>query len=458
MPGPSEPGETIVLAHVQQGGGGSDHWRAPTRGAREFRLSERSHAHTPSPRSCSNPADIMGQCSSKARASHAAKPVDVDDILFKSPTRVASPTGSNSSRVNDESPDSEEARRIAKQHQTERAAATLTSLGRGFLARQQVEHMRRPCTTYRVNMKAESFGDCFCGWSRAAHSDEALSGRAANGDAAAGGRAQPKKKLRDEADLAKTFAKKELSTCQRYEVNMNAANVGECVCGSAKADHSAAALAACDDRGKSNKVVDEERLRASFVQREKTTCAKFVVNLHASRFGECECGRERSEHSKAALAASKVKAAALVNGDELRKTFVQKEMATCPAFVVDMQSATFGACQCGRLRSEHSAEALRAASKLGGATVDSDELVRTFSICETVECDEYVIDMLTPGIPFGQCLCGEPKSRHGVAALRPRRRSTKELPVEEKELPVEEKELPVEEKELPVEHEGTPMS
>ena len=34
--------------------------------------------------------------------------------------------------------------------------------------------------------------------------------------------------------------------------------------------------------------------------------------------------------------------------------------------------------------------------------------------------------MLTPGVPFGQCLCGEPKRKHSAEALQPRRRSAKE--------------------------------
>ena len=38
---------------------------------------------------------------------------------------------------------------------------------------------------------------------------------------------------------------------------------------------------------------------------------------------------------------------------------------------------------------------------------------------ETVDCQKYVVDM-SPGVPFGQCLCGEPKAKHSDEALAAR--------------------------------------
>lgn len=81
---------------------------------------------------------------------------------------------------------------------------------------------------------------------------------------------------------------REMATCERYEVNMQAANFGECVCGAAKALHTAAALAKSDEKGKANAQVDGETLRRQkFVQKEFAPCRKYVVNMQSANFGEC---------------------------------------------------------------------------------------------------------------------------------------------------------------------------
>jgi len=226
---------------------------------------------------------------------------------------------------------------------------------------------------------------------------------------------------------------KQLASCTRYKVNLAAEKMGQCMCGSLKAEHSAAALAACDDKGKVSKTVDEEELRATFVQREKVSCVKFVVNLQSARFGECQCGSLRTDHSAAALKAGKAKANALVDGAELRKTFVQKEMASCPKYAVNMLSSRFGECTCGLKRSEHTAEALGADGKSSANLVDSDALHKKFTSTETVECELFEIDM-RPEVPFGQCLCGETRQKHSSAALQPRRRGSKEASMMAKEI------------------------
>ena len=367
----------------------------------------------------------MGGCQSKKSidaTAMGAKAVTIDDNRpeVMSPTpRVLSPNSSA-----DGSPmsiNTEEARRAALSIIVQNASLALTKVARGFLARQRVDHLRRACSSYRVNMKAETFGHCFCGWVRSAHTAAALAPRCERIEA---------KKVKS-PELRAKFFQRELASCTRYEVDLVAATVGQCKCGRARAEHSAAALAKSDDKGKSNEVVDAEKLRATFVQREKTTCEMFVVNMTTGRFGECMCGKLRADHTAAALAAGEAKSSAahpteLVMSPELRKKFLQKQTVECKHFVVSMNASRFGECKCGKLRAEHSALAVSSKVKSSNATIDSDTLHRKFTQCELVECEQYAVDMLTPGVPFGQCLCGEPKRKHSAEALQPRRRSAKE--------------------------------
>ena len=367
----------------------------------------------------------MGGCQSKKSidaTAMGAKAVTIDDNRpeVMSPTpRVLSPNSSA-----DGSPmsiNTEEARRAALSIIVQNASLALTKVARGFLARQRVDHLRRACSSYRVNMKAETFGHCFCGWVRSAHTAAALAPKCERIEA---------KKVKS-PELRAKFFQRELASCTRYEVDLVAATVGQCKCGRARAEHSTAALAKSDDKGKSNEVVDAEKLRATFLQREKTTCVMFVVNMTTGRFGECMCGKLRADHTAHALAAGEAKSSAahpteLVMSPELRKKFLQKQTVECTQFVVNMNASRFGECKCGKLRAEHSALAVSSKVKSSNATIDSDALHRKFTQCELVECEQYVLDMLTPGVPFGQCLCGEPKRKHSAEALQPRRRSAKE--------------------------------
>jgi len=98
---------------------------------------------------------------------------------------------------------------------------------------------------------------------------------------------------------------------------------------------------------------------------------------------------------------------------------VQKERAPCVKYVVNMGSASFGECVCGRPKADHTPEALAATDKAskGNAVVDARILRAQFVQNQLVDCAAYQIDMKTPGVPFGQCVCGQPKAKHSEAAL-----------------------------------------
>ena len=222
------------------------------------------------------------------------------------------------------------------------AATRLAAVVRGRKARTQVDNLRRPCEAYRINMKAASFGDCMCGWPKAAHSSEAI------------------------------------------------------------------ALKACAS-AKFNPLASPE-LRKAFVQRERAPCVKYVVNLEGRVQGECMCGRPRAEHTQDALAGD-VARSSLLSSPELREKFVKKELADCIQYVVNMQSSRFGECICGRLRAEHTRAALTANSSRAANIADEEKVRLSFIQREVVDCERYELDM-APGVPFGQCVCGQPKAKH----------------------------------------------
>ena len=245
------------------------------------------------------------------------------------------------------------------------SATKLQSRVRGKAARERVENMRHPCMNYRVNMKAEEFGTCMCGWPKKDHTPEALAKKATE-------HKSPKKIVSDNVlrdRMMDSPLRSGKCACERYQVNMQAVEFGQCVCGEPKANHSAAALAA----GEATKVakVDDAEVRARMVQRQKADCLRYEVAMGESGFGTCVCGRPRAEHSEAALAAGASK------GGSPKRVEVRKTFAKTAAW-------------CDR---------------------------------ETIECAHYVVD-LDPDVPFGQCKnCGFPKAKHADAALfvgRPR--------------------------------------
>jgi len=300
------------------------------------------------------------------------------------------------------------------------AAAKLQSLARGKKDRERVELMKHACDHYRVNMQAETFGECMCGWPKAAHTAEALAKKT-----------DREKTVRrvNSTELRGKMAVKDKCPCARYIVNMESPNFGECMCGQPKANHTAEALSA----GEVTKAarVDSMEVRAKFVQKDKAQCERFEPDLSAEAgFGMCVCGAARADHSEVALAAAAAtKAVQRVESGELRSQFAQKATADCEMYEVLMgdNSVAFGTCVCGRPRAEHSQKALDAATTRTTTNKrrDSTEVRKGFAKTaawadrEVVECVKFELD-LSPEAAFGTCVCGAPKAKHSDAALAAR--------------------------------------
>lgn len=238
--------------------------------------------------------------------------------------------------------------------------------------------------------------------------------------------------MRRSADLREKMCHKCYVTCVRYEINLASPNFGECMCGAAKADHTAAALAA-GEGAKAAVVVDSAEVRARFVQRECAVCDEYRADITAVTLGDCVCGRPRAEHSAAALSASvaKTKGFGTTRQDsaEVRAKLVQHaNFCGCARYEVKVGAhdayASFDTCVCGEPRSRHSPDALEAAAVISEKRKAraSAEVRKGFAKRaawderECVDCERFELD-LDPSAPFGQCVCGQPKAKHTDAAM-----------------------------------------
>jgi len=112
--------------------------------------------------------------------------------------------------------------------------------------------------------------------------------------------------------------------------------------------------------------------------------------------------------------------------------FTQKEKASCAMYSVNLQSASFGECQCGLPKTSHSDDALKQNAEkrnsTGGTGLttrrDEKELRSKFVQREYVECANYEVDM-GPGVQYGMCRCGTPRAEHSNTALQGGKREFK---------------------------------
>jgi len=217
------------------------------------------------------------------------------------------------------------------------------------------KEMHKPCSHYRVNMSAANFGDCKCGFGKDEHSAAAFSKAA-------------KKELvkKGSAELRGEMVQKQYADCPKYCVNLESGNFGECMCGRPKAEHSPEALAKNAIAGQTAGTTrrDADEVKSKFVQKQKVTCLRYSPNLTAGDFGVCTCGAKRADHTDAALAADTgAKSAKQQNAADVRAGMVQRVVCDCSCFALNMDpAAPFGTCTCGRPRSEHSDAALAADS------------------------------------------------------------------------------------------------
>jgi len=111
-------------------------------------------------------------------------------------------------------------------------------------------------------------------------------------------------------------------------------------------------------------LLNEAKLRGQMIQRELAPCKAYVPNLQlAVNDGECICGIPRGDHTLAALQAGGRSSKKLLDAADLREQMIKKEqaLAPCEAYMPNLQGA-FGECVCGRQRSEHTNGALFAGS------------------------------------------------------------------------------------------------
>ena len=190
------------------------------------------------------------------------------------------------------------------------------------------------------------------------HNDDALEPLKEPLTAASDSAESPKKF--DEAKFVKHMTRRrDMADCAEYQPNLQAA-FGECVCGRPRADHSEEALKAGGRRTK--KSLDEVALREQMTHRQTADCVHYKPNLNAAAFGECECGRPRAEHSRAALQSGERPTSPTRKLDEaaLREQRTRRETVNCLEYQPNLTARTFGECMCGQPRALHTNAALEA--------------------------------------------------------------------------------------------------
>lgn len=215
------------------------------------------------------------------------------------------------------------------------------------------------------------------------------------------------------------FVKEDHKPCLNYRVNMSAANFGDCKCGFAKDMHDAAAFASGAKAKKAER--SSKELRDEYTHKQYADCAKYTVNLASANFGECMCGRPKAEHSPEALAknaeAGKVAGTTRQDSGEVRERFTQKVKVSCTRYEPNLTAGDFGVCKCGAKRVDHTDAALAADTGAKAATQqDADQVRAGFVKKAMADCAKFELNM-DPSAPFGTCICGRPRAEHTDAAL-----------------------------------------
>lgn len=84
----------------------------------------------------------------------------------------------------------------------------------------------KPCKLYRIDVTAQRFGDCKCGFPKDAHVEKDMNNAA-----------KALKKLRSTQSAKDNFRARTGKPCDNYKVDTTAENFGTCLCGFPKDDH-----------------------------------------------------------------------------------------------------------------------------------------------------------------------------------------------------------------------------
>jgi len=216
------------------------------------------------------------------------------------------------------------------------------------------------------------------------------------------------------------FLKDDHKACNDYRVNMAGANFGDCKCGFAKDAHDASAFATGAKAKRAERT--SSQLREDMQAKTYADCSKYTVNLESANFGECTCGRPKAEHSPEALAknaaAGQAQGAIRRDSESMRSKFTQKTKVECVKYEPDLTAGEFGLCKCGAKRVDHSEAALTADTGSKAARQQDEAEVRAkFEKKALADCARFELNM-DPSAPFGTCTCGRPRGEHSAAALQ----------------------------------------
>jgi len=157
---------------------------------------------------------------------------------------------------------------------------------------------------------------------------------------------------------------------------------------------------------------------------EKTpACNEYRVDVTASGFGICVCGRPQSEHSAASRSKKRQSGSKRSIGEGWIDPTSEGDPRACDDFRVDIEHETFGMCKCGSQRAAHSSTAVRGRSENMRSPVRTKKVLDKEYIDQKA-CSNFVRDVESP--IEDMCACGIIRKHHMASARTPpktRRRS-----------------------------------
>jgi hypothetical protein len=173
---------------------------------------------------------------------------------------------------------------------------------------------------------------------------------------------------------------------------------GDCRCGHPKSEHKAGSGVPHDEAWAKN-----AHAPVAVVVEETTGgdgCDNYQVNMSAANFGECVCGKPKSAHAKgggkprgSGLGQLKVTSPPLPAATPIATAVVDDEYepGACDNFNLDVTNSSFGMCTCGWKKADHGKP--RKKKEKGGAAPAPVALHAEHAGGHP--CDHYEVDVLS---------------------------------------------------------------
>jgi len=200
-----------------------------------------------------------------------------------------------------------------------------------------------PCSNYRLDVAGKNFGDCKCGFSKAAHET-----RQAKEDAP---ETVPSDSLPGETPASER-GDKPAKPCSQYRLDVAGQNFGDCKCGFSKAAHEARQSEEENCvTAPSDPVPEESSAPESAEGPAAKPCSQYRLDVAGKSFGDCKCGFSKAAHE--AQKAEEKDTAPVCSPCTMPEETSETATEPCSNYRLDVAGKNFGDCKCGFPKSAH---------------------------------------------------------------------------------------------------------